>query len=205
MGQSKYAKTLKKVWNFIWNDDSIWSWVVNIVLAFVLIKFLVYPALGFVLSTSHPIVAVVSFSMEHQEPFDEWWEQHEAFYTKYGISKEEFQDYRFSNGFNTGDIMILRGKELSEIEKGDVLVFMASLPDPIIHRTVRVWEENGKYYFQTKGDFNPGSGDDIMEKKIVEDRVLGVAVFRIPYLGYIKIWAFELAKPFIGVYQNVLS
>jgi signal peptidase I len=57
---------VKKVWNFIWNDNSVWSWIVNIILAFIIIKFIVYPGLGFLLSTSHPIVAVVSGSMEHK-------------------------------------------------------------------------------------------------------------------------------------------
>ena len=61
----KTRKQLKKIWYFIW-DDSIWSWIVNIILAFVLIKFVVYPGLGFLLNTSHPVVAVVSSSMEHR-------------------------------------------------------------------------------------------------------------------------------------------
>jgi signal peptidase I len=58
--------TIKRAWDFIWNDNSIWSWIVNIILAFVIIKFIVYPGLGFMLSTTHPIVAVVSGSMEHK-------------------------------------------------------------------------------------------------------------------------------------------
>ncbi len=66
MGKRKFKKLLKKIWYFIWEDDSIWSWIVNIILAFVIIKFIVYSGLGFMLSTSHPIVAVVSGSMEHK-------------------------------------------------------------------------------------------------------------------------------------------
>ena len=59
-------KTLKNIWYFIWEDDSIWSWIANFILAFVLIKFIVYPSLGFMLQTTHPVVAVVSSSMEHK-------------------------------------------------------------------------------------------------------------------------------------------
>ena len=66
MGLKNAKIVLKKLWNFIWNDNSIWSWIVNIILAFVIIKFIVYPGLGFLLSTTHPIVAVVSGSMEHK-------------------------------------------------------------------------------------------------------------------------------------------
>ncbi|MBW2992675.1 signal peptidase I [Candidatus Woesearchaeota archaeon] len=66
MDTKKAKNSLKRVWNFIWNDNSVWSWIVNIILAFVIIKFVVYPGLGLVLQTSHPIVAVVSGSMEHK-------------------------------------------------------------------------------------------------------------------------------------------
>jgi len=65
MNKRKVKKQLNRIWYFIWEDNSIWSWIVNIVLAFVLIKFIVYPGLGFLLTTSHPVVAVVSSSMEH--------------------------------------------------------------------------------------------------------------------------------------------
>lgn len=57
--------SLGKVWYFIWNDNSIWSWLANIVIAYILIKFIVYPGLGLVFGTNIPIVAVVSGSMEH--------------------------------------------------------------------------------------------------------------------------------------------
>ena len=66
-----FKRTWKKIWYFIWEDNSIWSWIVNIILAFVLIKFIVYPGLGLILSTSHPVVAVVSESMEHNGNFDD--------------------------------------------------------------------------------------------------------------------------------------
>lgn len=66
MDKKELKKKLRKLWWFIWEDNSIWSWIVNIILAFIIIKFLVYPGLGFLLNTSHPIVAVVSGSMEHK-------------------------------------------------------------------------------------------------------------------------------------------
>jgi signal peptidase I len=64
--KGRFRSASKKVWNFIWNDDSVWSWIVNIVLAFVIIKFIFYPAIGLALGTNHPIVAVISESMEHK-------------------------------------------------------------------------------------------------------------------------------------------
>ena len=68
-----YPSKWKSVWYFIWEDNSLLSWAVNVILAFVIIKFLLYPGLGFIFATTHPIVAVVSGSMEHQGSFDSWW------------------------------------------------------------------------------------------------------------------------------------
>ncbi len=198
---------LKKVWHFIWVDESVLSWLVNVVLAFVIIKFLVYPGMGFALGTSHPIVAVVSGSMEHDGSFDEWWNSNALchnqtgnrevactqaeHYSGYGISREEFKRFRFSNGFDRGDLMLLVGSRSDSIAIGDVLVFSRSETDPVIHRVVRAWEDESTqvYYFRTKGDHNTRSyaGGNINEISIHEDRLIGRAVLRLPYLGWIKI------------------
>ena len=63
----EFKKFLKKTWKFIWEDDSFLSWLVNIVIAFVLVKFIIYPLLGLLLGTGFPVVAVVSCSMEHND------------------------------------------------------------------------------------------------------------------------------------------
>ena len=200
MDKKKIKAALKKAWWFIWEDDSIWSWIANIILAFVLIKFIVYPGLGFLLSTTYPIVAVVSGSMEHDGSFDNWWSSQEKWYSSYDISKDEFFSFNFKNGFNKGDIMILYGKQPKDIEVGEIIVFRSSRPDPIIHRVVKKWEINGKYYFQTKGDHNVDSIKSIGldETNIIEDNYLGKAVVRVPLLGYIKIWFVELIKLVVG-------
>src|SRR3989338_7009491 len=104
-------KILQRVWHFIWEENSIWSWIVNIILVFVLIKFIVYPGLGFLLQTSHPVVAVVSESMEHNSNFDEWWDKSNKWYINNGIKKEEFVNFPLKNGFNKGDIMVLRSED----------------------------------------------------------------------------------------------
>jgi len=69
MGESKKRVSqkgiLKAGWDFIWHSNSVWSWLANIVLAFIFIKFIFYPGLGVLFNTSYPLVAVVSGSMEH--------------------------------------------------------------------------------------------------------------------------------------------
>ena len=201
-GKKDLKTWLKWIWWFIWESDSIWSWIVNIILAFVLIKFVVYPVIGLVLVTSHPIVAVVSGSMEHDGSFDDWWDStarcggldctQALHYKASNITKEDFREFSYKNGFNKGDIMILKGVKPEKIKVGDILVFKSIRPDPIIHRVVNVWKENGVFYFQTKGDHNLESYSTLDEDSIHQDRVIGKAVLRVPFLGWIKIAAVNI-------------
>ncbi len=170
----------KKVWDFIWNDDSIWSWLLNVLLAFILVKFIIYPGLGLLFATSHPIVAVVSGSMEHEGSFESWWSQQSVLYDQLKISKSQFENFSFTNGFNKGDIMIIYSKK--NLKVGDVIVFVGSTTEPIIHRIVLLNEDGT---ITTKGDNNSGIRSD--EAKITKDKVIGKAVIRIPYLGWFKI------------------
>ncbi|MFC1704877.1 signal peptidase I [Nanoarchaeota archaeon] len=199
---SKLKTYWNKFWFFIWEDNSIWSWLANIVLAFVLIKFVVYPLLGLMLSTSYPIVAVVSSSMEHNADFDEWWSKAGVWYTRNDITRDDFFDFSLRNGFNKGDIMILRGVKPKDIKAGDVIVFKSRRPDPIIHRVVEKWDEDGTYYFKTKGD-NPSTNPEpissmwLDETRINEDQVIGVGKVRVPKLGWVKIGFVELVQLFM--------
>jgi|SRR3989344_363747 len=215
-GKNSYIKDL---WYFIWEDNSFWSWIVNIILAFVLIKFIVYPGLGFLLGTGFPIVAVISGSMDHslsgnnicgnfpsnyKSNIDGYWSVCGNWYEERGITKDEFSLFKLRNGFKKGDIIILYGKD--EIKVGDVLVFWAQNPsvkrDPIIHRVIEIKDGvNGKIY-TTKGDHNPGSIQDsvINELSITEDRVIGAALFKVPLLGYIKIIAVSLLNVIFGLF-----
>src|SRR3989338_1208402 len=111
----------KKVWHFIWYDDSFLSWIINVIIAFILVKFIVYPGLGLVFGTEFPLVAVVSCSMEHDMEFNSWWKDNQDLYQSYNISKEQFENFKFKNGINQGDIMVL--KKADKLNVGDVIVF----------------------------------------------------------------------------------
>ena len=197
MDKKELKRLWKKVWYFVWEDNSVWSWIVNIILAFVLIKFIVYPGLGFVLTTSHPVVAVVSGSMEHNSlGFDEWWDENNDWYIKNGVNKEYFEKFSLKNGFNKGDIMVLVGRAAENINVGDVIVFRGDRKDPIIHRVVGKTQGDDMIYFHTKGDNNKDSikTSGLDETKLSGDLVIGKAVFRVPFLGYIKIWFVQLLE-----------
>lgn len=209
MTESTFKQQLKKLWWFLWEDNSVWSWLANIVVAFVLIKFILYPVLGLLLGTNYPIVAVVSGSMEHDGSFDEWWSNEQCcvdascskrvaqseFYMQQGITKDNFKEFSFKNGFNKGDIMILRNAK--ELSIGDILVFFADTrAEPIIHRIVQVKGLPDDRVFKTKGDHNCLSAP--FEQSVRKDRMVGKAVLRIPLLGWIKIGFVELLR-LIGV------
>ena len=185
-----------KFWNFVWNDNSIWSWIFNAVLAFVLIKFLVYPGLGLVFHTHSPVVAVISDSMRHNGDFDKWWARMETVYNHFNISKENFTSFKMNEGFKRGDLILLKGKKLEDVHIGDVLVFKSTMPEPIIHRVVNKWKAGDAYYFSTKGDANLGQRDE--EKEISEDRVIGTGWMKIPYVGFVKILFTDLVKNIRG-------
>ncbi len=205
MSMQNLKKVLRKTWHFIWEDNSIWSWLVNIVLAFVLIKYIVYPGLGLILGTSHPIVAVVSGSMEHEGSFDKWWSSkccldltctqsfaQSEFYAERNINRQIFQSFPFKNGFNKGDMMVLFSPKKAEL--GEIVVFTAQhRTDPIIHRVVGIKKDN-VLSFATKGDHNCGSAE--FEENIREDMIIGKAVLRIPLLGWIKILFVEFVNVF---------
>ncbi len=185
-----FKNILKKTWHFIWYEDSLASWLVNVILAFIIVKFIIYPVLGLLLGTSYPVVAVVSCSMEHNKnlgecsfthsKFEKWWTQEEQLYKEYDIIKNSFRDYKFKNGFNKGDIMILVSAK--NLKVGDVIVFNGVATEPIIHRIIKI-NDDGSY--QTKGDNNNGSRND--EMRIIKNNILGKAIFKIPYLGWIKL------------------
>jgi signal peptidase I len=195
-------KGLKQFWNFIWNEDSVWSWMVNILLAFIIIKFLIYPGIGLILGTNLPVVAVISESMQHDGQFDKWWASpatceytinstttytnctQERWYADKGITKEEFLQYNLHNGFNKGDIIVLKGVTFENLKVGDILVYQSKLSYPVIHRVV---VKND--LIETKGDHNYRQIIDarLNEKYIMKDQIIGKAWIKVPYLGYVKI------------------
>ncbi len=190
-------RRLAKLWYFIWEDNSIWSWIVNTILAFILIKYIIYPGLGFVLQTSHPVVAVVSESMEHDNGFESWWKESKKWYVANSISQEDFDNFPLKNGFNKGDIMVLKGKKPKDLEIGEVIVFWSAKKDPIIHRIVKKWKQEEGYHFETKGDnykTNPAPirSTFLNEVDVKEEQIVGSAILRIPLLGYVKVGFVEL-------------
>ena len=207
----KFNHYRKRFWHFIWYDESGWSWLANLIVAFLVIRFIVYPLLGLILGTSFPIVAVVSESMQHdlhqgelckkqfsefRESFDNYWLTCGTWYEEHGITKEQFQHFPFQQGFSKGDVIILWRAHEKNLQVGDILIFQGSRPQPIIHRIVKIWQEGNTFYYQTKGDHNSDSiTGEGGENKISQDRIYGQGLLRLPYVGWLKILFVDTVKP----------
>lgn len=88
-----------------------------------------------------------------------------------------------------GDLVIVEKNnenELRLLKNGEVLVYKHN-DVIIVHRIVKVFNENGEYYFITKGD-NNSNNDNFT---ISQDMVIGRAVFKIPYIGIPTVWLNE--------------
>lgn len=163
----------KKAWDFFWHDDSFLSWLANVVVAFITIKYIFYPLLALILGTSLPVVAVISGSMEHSPnqgmicgvQADDFWSGCGSFYEERNITQEQFQEFIFPQGFNRGDVMMITSAR--NVEVGDVIVFQARKPYPIIHRVIDIFYEDGQRFFVTKGDHNQ---EVIREYALVDSR-----------------------------------
>jgi len=199
---SKIIIKLKSFWKFLWYDDSMLSWMINILFAFISIKFIIYPLLGLILGTNLPIVAVISGSMDHEGDFDSWYNStaycglrvctQKDFYEEYDITRESFDEFPLKNGFRRGDVILLRGVDKYKLVEGDVIVFNSETENsyPIIHRIIDVNANSTEINFVTKGDHNSKPmfvEGHLNEYNISSENILGKGFFRIPYVGYVKL------------------
>jgi len=216
---------LKKFWNWTWNSDSILSWFVALILIYILIKFIFFPGLSFIMGTPLPLAGVESSSMDHQFikyqtnkyelcgnslnkenlkklNFNEYWEFCGEWYEDKEITQDKFEKFPLKNGFSKGDIVIVWGRFTPKI--GDIIIFQANkeslAPRPIVHRIVKINNENNKLTIGTKGDHNQ---DQLKisnlqntlrtdETNIKEEQIIGKVIFKIPYLGWLKIFFIEI-------------
>ncbi len=175
---------LQRFWNFL-KQDTFNSWLVSLILIFIIIKFLLFPLLSLITGTQLPLVVVESCSMHHDSNFDNWWDQNGLWYEAQGIEKKEFENYALRNGFTKGDIILVKG--IKEPEKGNIIIFIAGTRYPIIHRVI------SESPLSTKGDNNAEQLS--LEQDVDKEKVLGQAVGKIPALGWVKLIFFEAFRP----------
>ncbi|MCW1296890.1 MAG: signal peptidase I [Candidatus Parvarchaeota archaeon] len=176
----KWMKRIRRVYDFIFHEESIASYVAFIVLSFLFLKFIFYPIFLYVFNLTD-VVAVLSGSMRHEKGIVE-----NNFYNWLKInnfSKEEIANWPFPNGLNIGDAVFVKKVNEDEIKVGDVIVYKNPISgEPIIHRVIKIEKRDSEIYLTTKGDANPISMS--FEYNVSFSRIVGKASFRIPYIGY---------------------
>lgn len=112
------------------------------------------------------------------------------------ITKEEGKEVGYKSFGDYGDVIIYRPNGLSSVS-------------PIIHRAIR-WVEAGEPMWEsgppaphagyiTKGDNNPTYDQALLKLEPVRPEwVIGVAKFRIPYVGYARLIFEFVFVPFCG-------
>ena len=223
MNIKEIGKYAKKFWKWTWESDSIWSWVIALVLIFVFVKIIFFGSLSLIMGTSLPLAGVESSSMDHQITkddygilglcgqrysketkkyidFNDYWEICGDWYEEKSITKDIFSQFSLQNGFRKGDIIVIWGRFEPRI--GDIIVFKpnseSKAPRPIIHRIVSINNE----IIQTKGDHNQKQltmENNIYktdETSIKQEQIIGKAILKIPYLGWVKIIFSEMIGKF---------
>jgi len=91
---------------------------------------------------------------------------------------------------NKGDIAIVnKGISTQEIKEKDILVFKHD-NIIVIHRVIKILVVNGETFYYTKGDNN----DTEDGYPIAESQVVGIYLFKIPFIGYPTVEFNELTK-----------
>lgn len=192
--KEKIRKFLKQFWNLVWKDESWKGWIFSLIFIFILVKFIFFPLLNLITGTALPLVVVESCSMYHHgnllTNFDTWWESSDDKYQEFAIAKENFSSYSLKNGFNQGDIIISFGVNPENLKVGDIIIFNAAQTHPIIHRIVEIKEQNEKRIFSTIGDNN--RGQLAVEKSVQEEQIIGRAIAKLSYIGWIKLFPINL-------------
>ncbi|MBR9705618.1 hypothetical protein GOV14_01145 [Candidatus Pacearchaeota archaeon] len=238
MNQKKVKKKVQKAWHWIWHSDSPISWVVALLVIFIIVKYLFFPGLSLLMGTSLPVAGVESSSMDHNPTkyceiaatfggcaqmssnyrlcdrdfakkekmsFNNYWAVCGDWYEKKEITKDNFSKFPMKSGFKKGDIIIVWGRFKPKV--GDIIIFNANpeslAPRPIIHRIIEITDEG---VIKTKGDHNKDyltkDNNDYKtdETEIYPEQIIGKAVFKIPYLGWFKIWFVELISKVFDVF-----
>jgi signal peptidase I len=167
-----------------WKNEYVQTAVVIGIIAIVVFAF--WFGSQVILNTSYPALAVVSGSMcvPYNGRCDGW-------------------SHPFSYTLHIGDLIIVQGVNPTDLNadypNSDIIVFKNpnDLSELIVHRIVSTEVNNGKIFFNTKGDGNsnikwpetPSSLDPW--NPVSEDLVVGKVIMRIPWIGHFVLFMRE--------------
>lgn len=85
--------------------------------------------------------------------------------------------------YRLGSVIYVKETEISELQIGDVITFRVEDDITVTHRIIGLFPDahnSSDFCFQTKGDANDLPDGELVEAK----RIVGKAIFTIPYLGF---------------------
>ncbi|MGC9133323.1 MAG: hypothetical protein ACP5GJ_02890 [Nanopusillaceae archaeon] len=144
---------------------------------FILFSIFIYIILYFIYPPLFSVI--VSPSMEHSY-FSI------SKYSQYNITLNQFYSFPYPNGLYVGDVIIIFPINQNYLRIGDVILYKGInifRNEDIFHRIIGYNNTN----FIIMGDNNPGPIIFEDEEDMPPDRILGIGILRIPFLGYIKL------------------
>lgn len=91
--------------------------------------------------------------------------------------------------YDRGDVIVyekIKDSDLKNIDKNSIIIYRIG-NQMIAHRVVNVIKENGKTYYQTKGDNN----NAVDSNYVKPENVIGIYKIHIKFIGYPSIWLSE--------------
>ena len=86
-----------------------------------------------------------------------------------------------------GDLVFIKKCTANDVKISDIIEYQMD-GYTVIHRIKEIYQNNGEFFFITKGDNN----DEEDSLPVREDQLIGKAIFKIPYLALPTIWIHNL-------------
>lgn len=87
---------------------------------------------------------------------------------------------------NYGDLTFIKKCTPNDVIVNDIIEYQME-GYTVIHRIKEIYQENGEFFFITKGDNN----DSEDKNPVSEDQLIGKVIFKIPYLGLPTVWLYH--------------
>lgn len=88
-----------------------------------------------------------------------------------------------------GDMVLVKVCTPNDVTKGDIIQYKRD-KYTVIHRVVKKYQEDGEFFFITKGDDNYAEDMD----PVREDQLIGKVIFKIKYIALPTIWINNLSS-----------
>lgn len=102
---------------------------------------------------------------------------------RFGLKLHPVLSGSMEPALKVGGLVFCRSVPVAEIREGDIIGFNAPDGGKVTHRVIAMKEEEGKLWFQTKGDANEDPDPDLVS---ISGEWVDKVVYHLPYLGYLS-------------------